>query len=178
MMASPENYLPGNTPGATPAGWDSTGQDFYIPGTLLVGDAIIGPNVVDDTGHDIKAGYTQLTAGAVGTTVAGTISATAAAGAAPTITAIAASDQHGVFTLNPVTGGGAQAAGVTVEVRFVTPYTVAPTMVSVHGANITVAAAPTALALYVSAITVNGFSITTELLTTANNYRITYDVQP
>jgi len=178
MMASPENYLPGNTPGATPAGWDATGQNLYVPGRLSVGNEILGPNVVDAAGHDIKAGYTQLTAGAVGTTVAGTISATAAAGAAPTITNIAASDQHGVFDLNPVTGGGAQAAGVTVEVRFVTPYTVAPTMVAVQVVNITVAAAPTALAGYVSAITANGFSITTALLTTANNYRVTYDVQP
>jgi hypothetical protein len=132
----------------------------------------------DYNGHRSLAGGTALAAGAVNTTVAGTIVPTTAAGAAPTVTAVAASDTYGRFTLNPVTGGGAQAAGATSHVYFSTLYSQAPRSVMVTIINATVPATPVAQAAYATAITAAGFDITTPILTTANNYVVDYVVQP
>src|SRR6266567_2305698 len=76
----------------------------------------------------------NLTAGAVSTTVQGTIAGLPAAGAAPTVTfgtGQRATDMAGTFTLNPVTGGGAQAAGAVATVFFAQAFEVAPAAVNV-----------------------------------------------
>jgi hypothetical protein len=175
-MASPESYVPGSTPGAVPAGWDATGQNLTVPGTLTVTGTITGPGVVDQFGHPTTAAATGLIAATVGVTTAGTISGTTAAGAAPTVTAVTANDRRGVFTLNPVTGGGAQAAGPTANVTFVVPYTVAPTMVLVECMDITTPTSPADQSAYATTVTAAGFQLSTSVLTTAHNYHVTYVV--
>lgn len=120
---------------------------------------------------------TQLTAGAVSTTAVGTISPTTAAGASPTVTIGDCSDYRGNFLLNPVTGGGAQADGEVVVVKFVKPYTKAPaailvTMENETDGNVIVPAAAVD-------ITADGFEISVDAaLTTAKAYRTQYVVTP
>lgn len=129
----------------------------------------------DAYGHQTKYGSAgaALVAGAVGVVTAGSISGTAAAGAAPTVTAPNATDAAGSFVLNPVTGGGAQSAGVVATVRFAQPYPVAPraVVVSVNTGNTVVTAAAVNL-------TVNGFDLASTILTTATAYTVQYVVIP
>lgn len=139
-----------------------------MPGTISL----------DKSGHENEdqIGATALTAGAVGTTAAGTISGTTNAGAAPTVTVSAdCTDRRGNFLLNPVTGGGAQAAGTVCKVRFAQSYTDAPGAVVVCCTNET---DNTAIAVGVTLITADGFDIQSPVLTTAKAYRITYFVIP
>lgn len=136
-----------------------------------------GSVYLDKDGHEIEdqAGVTQLTAGAVSTTAVGTISPTTAAGATPTVAISDCTDRRGNFTLSPVTGGGAQAAGTVAKVRFVKPYTDAPGSVLVNVTNETDA---TTVAAGVTLLTADGFDIETTVLTTAKVYRVTYFVVP
>lgn len=137
-----------------------------------------GTVVEDAYGHRNVSTATALTAGAVSTTAAGTISPTTAAGASPTVTFATgqtANDVRGSFTLSPVTGGGAQAAGATALVNFTNPYGTAPACVQV---TVTNNAGPAAIAAYASGISANGFSVNTGILTTANVYTVTYVVTP
>lgn len=117
----------------------------------------------------------QLTAGAVSTTAVGTISPTTNAGATPTVAIVEASDRRGQFTLSPVTGGGAQAAGAVVVVKFSQPYGDAPRCVLVNIVNETTAGA---VACGPTLINGDGFSISSTILTTANVYRVSYLVVP
>lgn len=137
------------------------------------------PTVTEDAyGHRNVATAVALTAGAVSTTVAGTIAPTTAAGASPTVTFAtgqAANDTRGSFTLSPVTGGGAQAAGATAVVVFANPYGAPPAAVQVQVTN---NAGPAVIAAYASSITATGFSLNTAILTTANVYTVTYVVTP
>jgi hypothetical protein len=118
---------------------------------------------------------TRLAAGAVGVVTAGIISGTTNAGAAPTVAVTDCTDRRGNFTLSPVTGGGAQAAGVTATVRFVTEYGDPPSGVIVNVFNET---AQTAVAAGVTLLTAAGFGIGTTVLTTAQVYRVTYAIIP
>lgn len=123
---------------------------------------------------------TALTFGAVSTTAVGTISPTTAAGAAPVTSATTGTtctDRRGTFNLAPVTGGGAQAAGDIVGVVFAKPYEVAPSAVLVQMEPLT--DPDDAVIVCASDITVAGFNIlANSVLTTAENYRITYLVIP
>lgn len=139
-----------------------------------------GVVALDAYGHELKntEGADQLTAGAVSTSAAGTISPTTAAGATPTVTIGDCTDRRGNFLLNPVTGGGAQAAGEVALVRFAKPYPAAPGSVIVTCAenetdgNAVVSAVP-------ADVTADGFDITVgAALTTAKAYRINYVVIP
>lgn len=133
----------------------------------------------DTYGHGYRvSGENTLAGAAVGTTAAGTIVGTTSAGAAPTITAVNASDGGGTFVLNPVTGGGAQAAGAVASVFFAQSYPQAPKDVAIDCYDITTATAPTGVAAYATSITSSGFNITCNTLTTAHNYRITFMVIP
>lgn len=124
---------------------------------------------------DLQA--TQLTAGAVSTTAAGTISPTINAGQSPTVTVTDATDSRGSFILNPVTGGGAQAAGSVVQVRFLRPYTKAPVVTLTGAFNETDGNA--AVGAYVTSVNELGFTVAVGgALTTAKAYRITYTVTP
>jgi hypothetical protein len=128
---------------------------------------------IDINGHEVAdSNGSTLTAGAVGTTVVGTIVGTTAAGAAPTVTVTAANDRRGNFLLNPVTGGGAQAAGVVAKVFFAQPYPAAPGSVIVTADNETDTTAP--ITVSAANITVTGFDIISTVLTTAKAYRINY----
>lgn len=134
---------------------------------------------VDAYGHIAPlANASVLAAAAVSTSAAGTIVGTTSAGAAPTVTAVTATDQWGTFTLNPVTGGGAQAAGATASVFFAQSMRAAPGTVRVTVTDTTTASTPTAVAAYATSITSAGFSVTTALLVTAHNYTVTYEVLP
>jgi len=117
----------------------------------------------------------QLADAAVGVVTVGTIAGTTAAGAAPTVAIVECSDRRGQFTLSPVTGGGAQAAGVTATVRFLQPYGDAPITVLVNVVNDT---ASTAVACGPTLVTGDGFGIMTTILTTAQVYRVSYVVIP
>lgn len=131
----------------------------------------------DFNGHEVvDLNGASLTAGAVSTTVAGTIVGTTAAGASPTVTVTSANDRRGNFLLNPVTGGGAQAAGVTAKVFFAQPYAAAPASVIVTIDNETDTTAPVTCSA--ANITVTGFDIITTVLTTAKAYRVNYLVTP
>lgn len=131
---------------------------------------------VDTYGHvNAPPGSNVLAAAAVGVVTAGTIAGTTNAGAAPTVTAVTASDNYGQYTLNPVTGGGAQAAGATSTVVFAQSFGSTP-IIQVTVTNITTPATPTAVAAYPTAVTSAGFSVTTGLLVTANNYLVQYAV--
>src|SRR6266568_7496566 len=124
---------------------------------------------VDTYGHiDSPPGENVLAAAAVGVVTAGTISGSTSAGAAPTVTAVNASDNGGKYTLNPVTGGGAQAAGATSTVVFAQSFRRTPKTVRVTVTDITTATTPTAVAAYATPITSAGFSVTTALLVTAH----------
>lgn len=132
------------------------------------------PSIFEDFyGHRSAASAPAIAAAAVGVVTVGTISGTTAAGAAPTITAVSANDTRGVFTLTPVTGGGAQAAGATVNVTFSQSYPVAPAVIQVIVTN---QAGPASAAAYATTITAAGFQISTSLLVTANLYTVTYNV--
>jgi hypothetical protein len=118
---------------------------------------------------------TQLTAGAVSTSAVGTISGTTAAGAAPTVTITDCNDRRGNFLLNPVTGGGAQAAGEVALIRFLKPYQKAPGAVVVTIENETDGTS----AIVAAAVDVdsNGFDLCVgTALTTAKAYRVNYVV--
>lgn len=132
---------------------------------------------LDKHGHesDNQENVTQLTAGAVGVVTAGTISGTTAAGAAPTTAITDCTDRRGNFTLSPVTGGGAQAAGVTATVRFNQEYGDAPAAVIV---NVTNETDSTAVAAGATLVTPAGFGVMTTILTTAKVYRVDYVVIP
>jgi hypothetical protein len=117
---------------------------------------------------------TQLTAGAVGTSAAGTISGTASAGDNPTVTIGDCTDRRGSFLLNPVTGLGAQAAGEVALVRFVHGYSKPPIVVltieNETDGNI-------AFAGGAADVTELGFDVMTgTVLVTAKSYRIQYHV--
>jgi hypothetical protein len=136
-----------------------------------------GTRTEDAYGHVNPTTATALTAGAVSTTVAGTIAPTTSAGASPTVTFATgqvATDSYGSYTLSPVTGGSAQAAGATSVVTFLNPYGKAP-MVLVTVVN---DSGPVAVAAKAINITSAGFSVSTSLLVTANTYTVTYQVLP
>lgn len=121
-----------------------------------------------------------LTAGAVSTTAIGTIAPTTAAGASPTVTfgtGQAAYDQAGTFTLNPVTGGGAQAAGAVAQVFFANAFEKAPASVQVNVVDQAAGAGGVAVAAGPGSITATGFTVNVSgALTTAHNYTVTYTV--
>ena len=121
-----------------------------------------------------------LTAGAVSTTAIGTIAPTTAAGASPTVTfgtGQAAYDSAGTFTLNPVTGGGAQAAGAVVQIFFANAYEAAPAGITVGVVDQAAGSGGVAVAAAASAITATGFTVNVSAaLTTAHNYTVSYIV--
>lgn len=120
---------------------------------------------------------TALTAGAVSTTAVGTIAPTTAAGASPTVTAVSANDVAGNFVLNPVTGGGAQAAGAVVLVTFANPYRQVPKCVQVQMCDNAAGASGVAVACAVQSVTAASFTINVaSALTTAHNYYVNYNV--
>lgn len=136
---------------------------------------------LDANGHEtINRDATTLTAGAVSTTAVGTFAPTTAAGATPTVAAVTnttATDRRGSFNLLPVTGGGAQAAGIVASVFFAKPYEVVPSAVIVSIYNDAATDVPiVAAAVNVS---VTGFDISVAAaLTTALTYRVQYVVIP
>lgn len=120
---------------------------------------------------------TALAAGAVSTTAIGTIVPTTAAGATPTVTAVNANDTAGTFTLNPVTGGGAQAAGAVAQVFFSQPYAQIPKAVVVNVCNNAAGASGVAVAASAQSVLTTGFTVNVSgALTTANNYNVFYSV--
>lgn len=122
---------------------------------------------------------TALAAGAVSTTVIGTIVPTVAAGASPTVTGVSANDAAGTFTLSPVTGGGAQAAGAVAQVFFAQPYTAAPKAVNVDVCDNAAGAGQVAVAASAQSITTTGFTVNVSAaLTTAHTYNVCYSVTP
>lgn len=124
----------------------------------------------------------NLTAGAVGTSAAGTIAGTTAAGAAPTVTFgtnQAANDTAGSFTLNPVTGGGAQAAGSVALVTFTQPYSTPPKGVIVNMCDNAAGTSQVAVVASSQNVTTTGFNVNVSTaLTTAHNYTVSYIVLP
>lgn len=132
----------------------------------------------DYYGHVEPIHGTALTFGAVSTSAVGTISPTTSAGATPTteaITGITCDDSRGRFYLKPVTGGGAQAAGQVVLVRFNKPYAKAPSAVLVTITNETDTTA--AIVAAANLVTVAGFDILVgTALTTAKTYAVNYHV--
>lgn len=122
----------------------------------------------------------SLAAGAVSTTVIGTIVPTTAAGASPTVTfgtGQAGYDQAGTFTLNPVTGGGAQAAGAVAQVFFDNAFEAAPASVVVGVVDQAAGAGGVAVAAAASNITATGFTVNVAAaLTTAHSYTVSYTV--
>lgn len=139
-----------------------------------------GAPIFDANEHLSPTPGTALTAGAVSTTAAGTISPTTAAGNAPTITfptGFRSNDTAGTFEINPVTSGGAQAAGVIAKVRFLKPYGRIPTAVMVHMEPIT--DPDDAVIVCATAVTAAGFDVlANSVLTTAETYRVYYHVIP
>ena len=135
------------------------------------------PQIQDGYGHLPPLAGNTLTAGAVSTTAIGTIAPTTNAGATPTVTFAAgqrAIDLAGTFTLNPVTGGGAQAAGAVAVVTFNNGLPAVPTTILV---TIYDQANAAALAAAATSITAQGFSVSVgAALTTAHSYTITYEV--
>jgi predicted RNA-binding protein associated with RNAse of E/G family len=132
----------------------------------------------DAYGHQQPLAAPALTAGAVSTTAVGTIAPTTAAGATPTVTAVNANDRAGTFTLNPVTGGGAQAAGSVVQVTFAQPYADIPKGVLVNVCNNAAGAAGVAVAASAQNVTPAGFTVNVAaVLVTANNYNVFYQVE-
>lgn len=138
------------------------------------------PGVIseDAYGHRPVATAAALTAGAVSTTAAGTIAPTTSAGASPTVTFAtgqSANDARGSFTINPVTGGGAQAAGAVAVVTFTNPYGQAPACIMVNCLD---DSGPVSVNAKATSITAAGFSVSTPILTTAHTYTVTYQVIP
>lgn len=132
---------------------------------------------IDDGGHILAPGLSgNLAPAAVGVVTAGSIAGTTAAGAAPTITNVDANDRVGRFTLNPVTGGGAQTAGAVATVRFTNPYPKAPIVqASVTGVTDATDCPGSAASL----VTANGFNVNVAAaLTTAEAYLVQYIVFP
>lgn len=124
----------------------------------------------------------NLVAGAVSTTIVGTIVGTTAAGAAPTVTfgtGQRATDMAGTFTLNPVTGGGAQAAGAVAQIFFQNAFQVAPASVQVNMVDQAAGTGGIGIAAAPGTITATGFTVNVPAaLTTAHNYTVTYTVAP
>lgn len=135
----------------------------------------MGTMRTDYYGHEVEdVQATQLTAGAVSTSAVGTISPTTNAGAAPTVTITDCTDRRGTFLLNPVTGGGAQAAGEVALVRFAKPYPSVP-IVLVTIENETDSS--TGQVVSAADVTVDGFDIeVSAVLVTAKAYRVNYVV--
>jgi hypothetical protein len=136
---------------------------------------------MDANGHASASPLSaNLTAGAVSTTAAGTIAPTTNAGASPTVTFATgqvANDDGGSFTLNPVTGGGAQAAGAVAVVTFSNAYPATPKCVLVTINDQAAGTAPAAAAAVSVAAT--GFSVAVgSALTTAHSYTVQYVVVP
>ncbi len=133
----------------------------------------------DVYGHHGPILGTALTAGAVGTSAVGTIAGTTSAGAAPTVsfpTGVQCFDMAGTFELNPVTGGGAQAAGIVAVVTFAQPMIRIPTAINVSMFNLTDTTG--AIVAAAAAVTAAGFSlIVGTALTTAKVYRVSYAVR-
>lgn len=129
-------------------------------------------------GHLLPVGQggTALALAAVGVVTAGSIAGTTNAGAAPTVSAVNAKDSGGQFVLNPVTGGGAQAAGTVATVRFAQPYGTIPKAVLVTVSL--VGGATTPLLAGAVNITNSGFDVTTSILTTASSYLVQFSVIP
>jgi hypothetical protein len=142
------------------------------------------PGVTTDAyGHESASNAgtlgTNLAAGAVSTTAIGTIVPTTAAGASPTVTAVSANDKAGSFTLSPVTGGGAQAAGAVAQVFFAQPYTATPKSVIVNICNLAAGSSGVAVAASAQTVTTTGFTFNVSAaLTTANTYYCTFQVAP
>jgi hypothetical protein len=131
----------------------------------------------DSYGHrGASSAPVVMASAAVGVVTVGTISGTTNAGAAPTVTGVTADDTCGSFTLNPVTGGGAQAAGAVANVTFAQPYSKIPKAVLVTVNN--QAAGTTPVLAAAVAVTITGFQISTSILTTANSYTCQYKVEP
>jgi hypothetical protein len=131
----------------------------------------------DAYGHFAPSTGAALAAGAVGTTAVGTIAPTTSAGQNPTVTFGAgqvATDNAGTFTLNPVTGGGAQAAGGVAVVTFANGLPALPKAILV---TIYDQANAAAIAAAATAITCAGFTVSVGVaLTTAHAYTVTYEV--
>ena len=178
-MSPPFDVRSGAAPGVQLDTVDASGN-VTVNGSLTVVGALISSEAADALGHPTHTvNPLQLAAGAVGTTAAGTISPTTNAGAAPTVTSVSADDARGSFILNPVTGGGAQAAGVVAEVRWSRFYTVVPNSVHLQCIDITTPSNPAGQnPIYASTVNAAGFSITTPVLTTAHTYLITFQVVP
>lgn len=124
----------------------------------------------------------NLTAGAVSTTAQGTIAPTTAAGATPTVTfgtGQRATDMGGSFTLNPVTGGGAQAAGAVALVTFAQAFEVPPAAVNVDMCDNAAGASGVAVTVSAQSVTASSFTVNVgAALTTAHNYSVQYSVTP
>lgn len=136
---------------------------------------------IDNVGHEVRPNPgATLTAAAVGVTTAGSISGTTNAGAAPTVaipSGFICNDRAGTFDLTAVTGGGAQAAGDVVTVRFVNEYAATPAAVLINFYDDDT----TDLARVAAAVKVNtqGFAINVPaVLVTAHAYRCSYLVVP
>lgn len=128
----------------------------------------------DAYGHYPPLAGPALAAGAVSTSAAGTIAPTTGAGQTPTVTAVSAVDQAGSFTLNPVTGVGAQAAGAVALVTFANPLPAVPRVILVTIYDLANGAAVAAAAI---SITTSGFQVAAGVaLTTAHNYLVCYEV--
>jgi hypothetical protein len=144
--------------------------------------ATLGPaqrHWIDAYGHDMTGiqGFPAMTAGAVSTSAAGTIAPTTAAGNSPTVTFATGQqscDQQGAFTLNPVTAGGAQAAGAVAVITFFQSMPIVP-----HAILCTIYDDANAAAIVAKAtsITANGFSFSVGVaLTTAHTYTCVYHI--
>lgn len=136
---------------------------------------------VDANFHNVPPpGATALTFGAVGTSAAGTVSPTTAAGATPTTAAVTGrdcTDRRGAFNLLPVTGGGAQAAGSVAVVKFAKEYAKIPSAVLVTIQNATDTTA--AIVASANAVSTSGFNVLVgTALTTAKTYTVEYVVVP
>jgi hypothetical protein len=91
----------------------------------------------------------------------------------------AASDASGIFTLNPVTGGGAQAAGAVVQIFFQQAYEGIPKGVLVNVCDNAAGASGVAVAAAAQSVSASGFTVNVSAaLTTAHNYTVTYSVLP
>lgn len=139
------------------------------------------PNVTTDYyGHVIAPTNgvgTGLAAAAVGTANApGLVIPGTNAGAAPTVTAVNGVDEVGTFTLNAVTGGGAQAAGAVVVINFTQAWAVAPRAAYVYMVD---QAAPNTLIATTYTLTAASLTVNvTSALTTAHNYTVVFKVFP
>lgn len=134
----------------------------------------------DAVGHRSEITGTALAAGAVSTTAVGTIAGTTSAGAAPTVTfvtGVACTDAGGTFQINPVTGGGAQAAGEVAVITFNNPYARIPSAIQVNMFNSTDTTG--AIVASASTVTAAGFKLMVgTALTTAKVYNVSFTVTP